>query len=1704
MAKLTRNFLSGRMNKVYDQRIIPQGEYIDAMNIRMGSTENSEVGVIENTKGNLALTALTYIDGTPTSTDAVCIGSIADSANETIYWFVHDSNFTASTTGKLDMIVSFDVLTGILTYHIVSTDDGNGVNTTLNFNPKYLITGVNLIENLLFFTDDYNAPRVVNVRPVGNRYPNPIAYIDQFDPKSILVIKQPPIESPTITPILTSGQENYIDTRFICFAYRYRYEDGEHSATSQWSAPAFIPNPFEFSPSSYLNEGMVNLYNAVEVTYNTGGPLVKEIDLLFKQSANNVIKVIEKLNKKDLGIPDNATPTYLFNNSKIFTVLSEAELLRLYDNVPRFAKAQTIMGNRLMYGNYVEGYDLIDKSDSPIKLEYTTSLVSTPIGQTILDTFLSIGYYSCDTLPHSQANSVVTIDLQGANLVEGSILTLDLTFEHGSFTGAGPTELTAPISITLSFFFANGYLSPYALSISVPFTERVGTDTNILSAYPGGNSCGGVTFTDTFTCVLPDTLDALFKYRFGIDNIFTPLNQPIRISSSPLNSNISLQLPAMQYIDALPVPSVVAWEYYEITYAQATFQEIGNPKSLHSNRGYEIGIVYMDEFNRASTALVSPNNTEFVACGDSDTQNQIFVTIPPAQVAPAWATRYKFVIKPDQENYETIYCNLFFQDPNTNLSYFLLEGENARKVEKGDRLIVKADTNGATPNCVYATVLDKESKIAAFVTPTTGTLVPGGVYMKIDTNNFAAVEDPNATIVPGTIQTDENTPGDFVLQYYPMNQESTTTPGEYFDYAVPAGSIVKLSIKFQRLGPRKGTSACERRIYTLNKQYIVSANYSNMYNWWIGDNIGSTVNSGIVDIGGGGYMNNIFISTLASCDTCIPYALDTNYYQFYRYAPVGGGDGRLVLMLRGTERCPGYPNAQRRRSSVITSMTVQLANNLLVFETQPQDALPDVFFENELSFEIDQATGDHYGNVQNQNIAGGVSAIINTGFFNCFAFGNGVESYKVRDSILGKPFDLGNRVTTVSAQDYKEANRFADMTYSGVYNTESNLNKLNEFNLGLLNYKYLEVSFGSIYAMDGRETDVLVLQEDKISYVLAGKNLLSDSAAGSAITSVPEVLGTQIARTEKYGISFNPESYVQWGYDRFFTDAKRGAVVQLKGNAYSNEQLSIISEEGMRTWFRDEFNASFNSQKLGGFDPYMNEYVLVMSDRGLPNNPSCVACGTSQVLTLSTLAEPEKTFEYCVNVGVNVGETIITWNVISIEPGAEFNVAVTFNGTTTNSGLVDYSDSMTFEKDVNYVEIADIAITYTGDVVLDIIVNCPTPEFMRVYEIVLSKNSDAGDMIHVEYRYTNGPFVGPLQSSLVTFVSGTSNPLVSRYNTVTGFTGTGSFPPAGSTMRLQTNKTGTDTKNFDPLKDKFRYYRSTTAYANTSVDLNTLLSLSSIATPISGGPLVYHADFTVPPVTSGENLYLIWDMREATPIELCYNVDNIVASCCDCLPCYCFTLALIASPIYVNYVKCNGAPDTIYLDATTQICARSVEPIEGVTITQGLECVDNACPVPTYRCTILYSPSSESSFTLNPAIEKNFFQTNRFTLANFVFDGVEYASGQELLVQSIYGGVGDPILYGVGLDGTTYPMNVSDWMNSIGVPGIVFRDNLSVIELFDSASTFTIRILKSWDDPPAVPPVGSGAPYYLTSDYGLSVTGGNASLSYGYKSCAAI
>ncbi len=1487
MANLSRNFIAGRMNKSVDERLIPNGEYIDALNIRMGSTELSEIGVIENTTGNDQLTVLKFLNE-PLSNDAVCIGAYEDGARETLYWFVHDSNNPLSaTTNKVDMIVSFNTKTSALTYHVISEYEAGGSGTTLNFNPKYLVNAVNMVDDLLFFTDNYNPPRFINIK---KSYLQPSAGVDQITAEELMVIKKFPPEAPEVTPFINpsaSSEDSFMKDRFICFAYRYRYDDNQYSATSQFTQPVFIPNQFGFAPDSFLNSGMQNQATNAVIKFNSGGPLVKGIDLLFKEASSNIIRVIEKLDKASMGYGNNTVYTYTFGDSKIFTILPDYEILRLYDNVPRLANAQTIMGNRLVYGNYVEGYDMVDLNGLAVNLQYTTELISEDINVYDLTSYTLSSNYTIDG-PVTVPGSSLVVDLAGyvSELKEGAIISIDFKLAHDQFSNGSLPEQTDSMTASFSYTLPQDFPDVTSLVNSNGFQIAIGTAANIQSVQ---NCDNGDTFTDSFNCAVPQNLGTYSKYESGI----TAPDQPISVTpaASP-NTAMLIQFPAMAFVDNVSAPTDYVYEYYKITSAEATLQNISTTTSLHSNRGYEVGIIYMDEFGRSTTALVSKNNTQFIDCGLSSFKNSIRVTIPTSQRAPYWASRYKFCIKTDRENYETIYSNIFFPSPDDNTVWFLVDGENAKKVQEGDRLIVKADTSGPLSGCAFATVLEKKVQSNDFITIPGGGFVPGGVYIKILPNNFNTVKDPNAYVDLGSYTvTAQGSYDTYPLMVYTVSYPDNS------QIDIPAGSRVRLYIRLYRRGPGSGDRACERREYTLDKTIISSNSHASFKDFFVDENVKDILNDGVQNNGVGScpitnyYNPSVLIGPTQTSTSCSP----GNYFPCpvdvskctatYRFN-VDPVTQKQTLMVAGGVWACGFTS--NREAKITMHIEIQRAEDLIIFETQPSDSLPDVFYESSQSFSID-SSGQHSGNVQSQNFLLNSPAIIDTDFFNCYSFGNGAESYKILDSAAGKHFNIGNRVTITSNQDYMEVDRYADLTYSGVYNDESNVNKLNEFNLGLLNFKPLENSFGSIEVLYGRETDILVLQEDKISYVLAGKNLISDSTGGGTISSVPEVLGTQIARLEEYGISKNPESFTSYGYDKYFTDQKRGAVIKLTGSSYSNDQLNVVSENGMRTWFRDLFISNPDTQKLGGYDPYMNEYVLSSNNNDLPVDDICVDCNNQQTLQIQAPNPGVMTLaaELCFNYGNTIGDVTIDILYTQNDPLANNPIIVTsiYNGLEYGTGPIFTNATIVFPKDLINVTQGFINIEVEQYSEVTIQVSCPGANSLKVVQVCVSSIAKAGQFIHNEYNYIDGVYISPTLSSSVQMSSNPLQPVVSYYSMISGYQGDSFIPTDGSNVTMNANKIGFDDFQFNPSADTFKFLRSSTEYQNTPGDITLLLAAAADATPIdlSGAPNLYSASFTMPAAPpTDEYLYLIWDYRSGTQQELCYSNVSADDACCDC------------------------------------------------------------------------------------------------------------------------------------------------------------------------------------------------------------------------------
>ena len=117
MAELKRNFSKARMNKDVDERLVPPGEYRDAMNIEISTSEGANVGTAQTIKGNTKITEIlptTQSNNYGIPDTATCISSIADNEKNCIYYFV----CSYLNNGK-DYILRYDVASKYLTYLFV-------------------------------------------------------------------------------------------------------------------------------------------------------------------------------------------------------------------------------------------------------------------------------------------------------------------------------------------------------------------------------------------------------------------------------------------------------------------------------------------------------------------------------------------------------------------------------------------------------------------------------------------------------------------------------------------------------------------------------------------------------------------------------------------------------------------------------------------------------------------------------------------------------------------------------------------------------------------------------------------------------------------------------------------------------------------------------------------------------------------------------------------------------------------------------------------------------------------------------------------------------------------------------------------------------------------------------------------------------------------------------------------------------------------------------------------------------------------------------------------------------------------------------------------------------------------------------------------------------------------------------------------------
>ncbi len=359
MPEIKRTFNVGKMNRDLDDRIVPAGEYREGFNINIGQSESSDVGAIENLLGN-ELVAQSGL------TNGKCIGQVKDTGSEKIYFLVTTNSIYNETNSGEHGLFEYDQKTKQLTALIVSTQ--------LNLHQNFPITGINIVDDLLFWTDNRNCPRKINVVTARNNtsYYTSTGNIDNL----ISVAKFAPYESSTLisTTRESSISSTFMEDKLIRFSYRWQFEDNEYSILAPFTPVIFSRlNETDTISNSLAEFGeietFVNAINQVQLQVPTPtGYGINSVELIYKESSSGTLYVVD-----DQEVTTEPFVNFTYSSTDPFRTLPPDQLTRVYDAVPIKAKAQEVAGGRLVYGNFLQNFDIPNISFSVARTGETSA-----------------------------------------------------------------------------------------------------------------------------------------------------------------------------------------------------------------------------------------------------------------------------------------------------------------------------------------------------------------------------------------------------------------------------------------------------------------------------------------------------------------------------------------------------------------------------------------------------------------------------------------------------------------------------------------------------------------------------------------------------------------------------------------------------------------------------------------------------------------------------------------------------------------------------------------------------------------------------------------------------------------------------------------------------------------------------------------------------------------------------------------------------------------------------------------------------------------------------------------------------------------------------------------------------------------------------------------------------------------------------------
>jgi hypothetical protein len=1227
MPEIKNAFLKGKMNKDLDERLIPNGEYRDALNIDVDYSESSDIGALKNILGNTQKDSISL-------SSATCIGNIKDTENDKIYWFI--------TSSAKDIIAEYNVITEAITPVIVDTE------SVLNFNTNNLITGVSILDSVLYFTDNLNEPKQVDIAYWKTQTSDFNTLTTGLSEERITLIKKSPLAAPTLnmssslrggagtegnaavtvslnlgtstsTALVDSKESgetitgtfstapNYepndiitlefdfvdpngsiiqteariqlassytasstsfsaelltisrevrgasvaytcilqeddplFELKFPRFAYRYKYNNGQYSCFSPFSNAAFLPdstkigNNFEYDSKKGFNVGMTNTLRQLTIAdldHNISAD-VDEIDIIYKDSVGNNVYVVDTIKR----ISGNIANTFEVKDEQIFKVLPANQLLRLFDSVPKKAKALDISANRLIFGNYTHQFNLpstIPTFDIKLVNRYATNDSNRNQMQSIKSNRkyqIGVVYYDeygrCTPVLTDKSGIIKVPIGQSKNLTK---FNAKITSSAPSFAKNFKYFIKEISSITHNLCVDSFYQDDEgAIYISLPSSEvnKVKEEDILILKKQAGNN--------------PSNSKNKFKVLDKLTTVPEFLARPLTEVFGPEIFNFG--------------------RMYDLDSPEFT----SDPGGFISSNYGETNLGGLAWYMQPGSTPVPKHNTIIVA----NMYNVGNTTIPGA-TNHFTSTSARGVSREAMENLKVGAKVQFKAGDAKSKVYTIKHVQVATGGHDDIEITFEEEFGDDVLICYNAEDYADNPHIAA--------LSPGVVMSVLDFKDESGKPEYDGRFFI-KLEAETNLLNELVDTTNINNLNAVgTLQFDGFD----DGSNHNRQL-FIRAGGKKDTnSASTGSISPSNggfSGYSSSVTLSDGYHFMLqteDDYSDARSSYGTIPalngLKEGNYLRLSGYDNKTNPDSTW---FDDHYYKIEKIKIVNNGTVKNYFVKLSKNLEYDLTFFGDRGSNFLTTFDFDNSKkvnitNPPIFEVEPQDDVDiDLYYETQENFTV--ASG--HGNFNDLS------------YYNCFSFENGVESFVIRDDFNAPALGKGVRVSTIFEDNYQEESLKSGLIFSQIYNGKTGINKLNQFIIAEPIIKNLNPGYGSVQLLHTRYNDIIAYCEDKVLKILTNKDALFNADGSANVTSNQAVLGQAIPYNSNYGIGTNPESFANFTYRGYFVDKKNGIVVR-----HSADGMEEVSNFGMKDYFRDNLRNQ-TGYIYGSYDEKKSQY----------------------------------------------------------------------------------------------------------------------------------------------------------------------------------------------------------------------------------------------------------------------------------------------------------------------------------------------------------------------------------------------------------------------------------------------------------------------------------------------------------------------------------